>query len=247
MGGKILYIGDDSLQGAAGYVGGVMNAGGLPFDHLNSADTVDTARLGLPRAAIIISDYPAAGFAPGAMEAVAEAVRAGCGLLMIGGWASFHGLSGRYDATPLAELLPVQIESQDDRINWPHVCLVSKERDYEILDGLPFGAPPSIGGLNRVKVKPDAMALLSARFFRPRAAGGTWTLDPVEEHPLLAVGSHQAGRTACYMSDFAPHWCGGLVDWGMPRVTCHAGAGTVEVGSLYARLVTQLVRWVARA
>jgi hypothetical protein len=243
--GRILYLGDDTLKTAAGYLGGVMNANDLAFDHVESGERVGEKRLAASYAAVIISDYPAANFAAGAMERLAEDVNHGCGLLMIGGWTSFHGLNGLYNASPLASVLPVEMEHGDDRINWPYPCLMSKNQQHEILAGLPFDVPPTIGGLNRVRPKRDAQTLLSAMFFKPRKAEGLWAVQPIETHPLLCIGFHGEGRAACYMSDFAPHWCGGSVDWGTPRVSCQVAGHTVEVGSLYARLVTQLVRWVA--
>jgi hypothetical protein len=246
MRGKVLYIGDGTLQTGAGYLCGVLNANGVAFDHVETGERIDEKRLAPPWDALIISDYPAAGFTREALLRIAEDVGRGCGLLMIGGWNSFHGLNGLYEGSSLASVLPVEIEHRDDRVNWPYLCLMSRNEDHEILAGLPFETPPSIGGLNRVRVRRESRTLLSARFFQPRATGTTWTIEPKETLPLLAVGSHGEGRTACYMTDVAPHWCGGSVDWGTQRVTCHAGAVTVEVGSLYARFLTQLVRWVAR-
>ena len=243
---RVLYLGDDTLKTAAGYLGGVMNAAGLAFDHMESRERIDESRLAAPYSAVIISDYLAANFTEGAFRRLVENVRGGCGLLMIGGWETFHGLNGLYDRSPVASILPVEMEHQDDRVNWPYPCLMAKTQEHEILAGLPFDVPPSIGGVNRVKAKTDARTLLSARFFTPQKTGEEWTIEPVETLPLLCIGSHGEGRTACYMSDFAPHWCGGSVDWGTPRLTCHVGDRAVEVGSLYARFVGQLVRWVAR-
>jgi uncharacterized membrane protein len=182
-----------------------------------------------------------------AVARIVEEVERGCGLLMIGGWNSFHGLNGLYDNSPLASVLPVEIEHHDDRINWPYLCMMCRDQDHEILASLPFEVPPSIGGLNRVRSKAGCHRLLSARCFQPRDTENGWTVVPKETHPLLVVGSHREGRTACYMSDVAPHWCGGSVDWGTPRITCSVGGRSVEVGSLYARFLAQLVRWVARA
>jgi len=247
MSGRILYLGDDTLKGSAGYVGGVMNANGLAYDYVESAERFSDARLAETPSAIIISDYPAANFPAGAMERLAEVVHHGCGLLMIGGWDTFRGLHGLYDRSPLAAVLPVEMEHGDDRLNWPYPCLVVKDHEHEILDGLPFDVPPTIGGCNRVRAKSGSQTILTARFFEPRRTGAIWGIEPVESHPLLCVGSHGQGRTACYTSDFAPHWCGGSVDWGTPRMSCAVAGRTVEVGSLYARLVTQLIRWVADA
>ena len=242
---RVLYLGDDTLKSAAGYLGGVMNAAGVAFDHVESRERIDESRLAAPYSAVIISDYLAANFTEGAFRRLVEDVSGGCGLLMIGGWETFHGLNGLYDRSPVASILPVEMEHQDDRVNWPYPCLMSKTQEHEILAGLPFEVPPSIGGVNRVQGKdgrpyPPLGTVLPPAKDRGRAGPSSrW-----RRIPLLCIGSHGEGRTACYMSDFAPHWCGGSVDWGTPRRHLPCGDRAVEVGSLYARFVGQLVRWV---
>jgi hypothetical protein len=45
-------------------------------------------------------------------------------------------------------------------------------------------------------------------------------------------------------TDVAPHWVGGLVDWGAQRLAaCAPGSVAIEVGSDYAELLARLVRW----
>ena len=52
------------------------------------------------------------------------------------------------------------------------------------------------------------------------------------------------GRTAALATDVAPHWVGGLVDWGSRRVTAQAPRGEmIEVGQHYATFLTRLVEW----
>ncbi len=62
----------------------------------------------------IISDYSVKNWIGADFEHLSRAVRAGAGLLMIGGWESYHGLAGEYHKSPLKELLPVTMESRDD-------------------------------------------------------------------------------------------------------------------------------------
>ena len=72
-----------------------------------------------------------------------------------------------------------------------------------------------------------------------------WQAEVVETHPLLVVGQHGQGRTAAIATDVAPHWVGGLVDWGDDRVTGQGdGADDVEVGDLYAQFWRQLLSFV---
>ena len=88
--------------------------------------------------------------------------------------------------------------------------------------------------------------LLEADRLRLVYDSGRWRADVAETHPLLVVGQHGQGRTAAIATDVAPHWVGGLVDWGNDRVTGRAdGADEIEVGNLYAQFWKQLLSYVA--
>ena len=58
---------------------------------------------------------------PDRLEVLREYVARGGGLIMVGGYLSFQGIDGRarYAATPLAEVLPVCIQTTDDRVEMP--------------------------------------------------------------------------------------------------------------------------------
>ncbi len=250
MNNPILYAGDSNLGGAAAYLAGVLTHAGLPFDYVSSdtplAPTLETCE---PRL-YIFSDYPAANLTDAEFQRIIADINAGSGLLMIGGWESFHGAAAGYDRSPLVEVLPVHMQASDDRVNAPHPCLVEKRTDHSILDGLPFAHPPGIGGYNRVQPKADAEVLLSARHVsvevrrRDDEVAPEYLFTPGEQAPLLVVGRHGLGRTAAFTSDVAPHWVGGFVDWGPERVRARAsGAGEIEVGSHYAEFFARLVRW----
>ena len=168
---------------------------------------------------------------------------------MIGGWESFHGLGGDWDGTPLGEILPVQISSDDDRLNCDHPVFVRPAEPHAITDALPWNDhPPLIGGLNRVQAKSDAVTILTAEHFRAEYRDGNVQLAPGASDPLLVVGNRGGGRTAALMTDVAPHWVGPLVDWGPERVSAQAlGADQVEVGNYYAQFLRQLLTWAAGA
>lgn len=66
--------------------------------------------------------------------------------------------------------------------------------------------------------------------------------------PLLVVHADPRRRIAALTTDLAPHWCGGLVDWGRARVELPVhDHHRVEVGDRYVRWVAALIRWLARA
>lgn len=258
MNDRILYAGDSHLAGAAAYLAGVLTHAGLPFDYVSGDAPLGLSSDGAGPRSYVFSDYPVKNLTDADFRRIVGDVERGSGLLMIGGWESFHGAAGEYHRSPLADVLPVHMQDSDDRVNAPHPCLVEQRIDHPILDGLPLAHPPTIGGYNRVRPRGDAQVLLSARHFavdthrRPPSEGPgrddgsdvEYTFTRGEQDPLLVVGHHGRGRVAAFTSDVAPHWVGGLVDWGPERVRARApGAEEIEVGSHYAAFFTRLVRW----
>ncbi|MDO4558413.1 MAG: glutamine amidotransferase, partial [Planctomycetia bacterium] len=147
--------------------------------------------------------------------------------------------------------------------------------EHETIAGVPWEAcPPGIGGVCEFTAKPGTRTLLEAVPFRVRvvtpgstttnsgsgkpdstSSGADWNFEPGEPIPLLVTGMYGAGRTAAFASDVAPHWVGGLVDWGTPRrITQSLDSrtlkelrtdGFIEVGADYATFFRNLVRWLA--
>jgi hypothetical protein len=151
MNKKILYGGDTSLSTAASYLAGVLTHRGLDFDYLSSDQPIRPALSGSKYGLYIISDYPVNNWRGEDFALVIDSVKAGAGLLMIGGWESFHGLSGEYHASPLADVLPVEMLGEDDRVNSSQPWIIERRADHFIVDGLPFERSPSyVGGFNRI-------------------------------------------------------------------------------------------------
>lgn len=245
---SILYCGDTSLDTAASYLVGMMSSWGWEFDYIPSTECVKPDQL-TGRDLVILSDYPADQMSDDAQATLLSSVRADTGLLMIGGWESFHGLGGNWDRTRIAEALPVVMRSDDDRINCDQSAVVRSVHHHPAIDGLPWrDRPPCIGGLNRFETKPDATELLSAdRLKLTIDQAGAIHLDVAETLPLLVVGTYDKGHTAALATDVAPHWVGGWVDWGEGRVEGKApGAEPIEVGDLYAQFWKQLLSYLRR-
>lgn len=252
MPGSILYCGDTSLNSAASYLAGLITSWGWEFDYIPSDVSITAQHLSIPRSLLILSDYPAARFTAEASSLALDLVQKGCGLLMIGGWESFHGFGGDWDGTAIGNALPVEIQSTDDRQNFDQSAWLLPTAEHPITSNLPWlTRPPAIGGMNRVRPKSDATTLLNAHAFRvttgeASGSGSRFSFEQQETLPALVVGQHGTGRTAVFLSDVAPHWVGGFVDWGMPRVTAEAeGSGAVEVGHDYAQFWKQLLHWTA--
>ncbi|MEO6436686.1 MAG: glutamine amidotransferase [Tepidisphaeraceae bacterium] len=246
----VLYLGDSSLSGAAAYLAGLMTRFGIGYDYVPSDQTLSLDSASLPRKLFILSDYAAANMPRGVQEIVLAQVRDnGAGLLMIGGWESFHGHGGNWDGTPIGAALPVEISSEDDRINCDQPALLIKSEEHAIVAQLPWNnRPPTVGGFNRVVSKPRSATILIVQRFAATFESGRFNFNPQDQDPMLVLGAHGKGRTAALMTDLAPHWVGGLVDWGdNERVTAQApGGGPIEVGNFYSQLVANLLAWTGQ-
>jgi hypothetical protein len=244
---EVLYCGDTTLETAASYLAGLLAHAGIRFQYVPSDRDVDEKLIAAPWSLVIVSDYPAARFSRELQSKAAARIEKGAGLLMIGGWESYHGLGGDWDGTPLGDLLPVTIRNTDDRWNCDRPLIVKQRAGHPIVDGLPFDSrPPLIGGLNRVQARQGDSLLLTAEQFQLEWNNDAPLLKPGGSHPLLVVGKRGQGRVAALATDLAPHWVGPLVDWGDARVTATApGAPGIEVGDLYTEFVTRLVSWTA--
>jgi uncharacterized membrane protein len=121
---------------------------------------------------------------------LADFVRLGGGLLMIGGYMSFSGIEGkaRYQATPLAEVLPVEMLGYDDRVETCEGVFPETVSDHVLLKGVSSEWPHFLG-YNRLRAKVGADVLLT-----------------FGDDPLLVIREYGAGRVAAFSSDSSPHW-----------------------------------------
>lgn len=248
MNKKILYLGDTTLQTAAAYLAGVMVAHNIEFDYLNSSDKFTDELAEKDYGCIIISDYPSANFTSDQLASIAKKVKNGMGLLMIGGWESFTGPKIEYTNTILAEVLPVIMQPSDDRVNSYGPCLVEKVAEHPIIASLPFESnTPGIGGFNRFIAKDAGEVILQSRMHNASFQNGSFEFNPIAQpDTLLVTGAYGQGRVCAMATDVAPHWVGGLVDWGDSRVAAQApGAESIEVGNWYAELFANMIKWTA--
>ena len=198
-------------------------------------------RLG-EHALTVLTDYPVRHLTAGHQAAIAAAVeRGGRGLLMIGGWASFGGPNGSYYGTPIAELLPVEISAEDDRVNTPlGTVLVAQRERHPAIASIQGQEPCVVVGYNGVRPRDDATVLVEGHGVRVDA-----DLQPRLEKsptPVLSVWQRGAGRVGALAPDVMPHWAGGILDWGEKRVKLPTGN---EVGHLYPAFLVDLCRWLA--
>lgn len=128
---------------------------------------------------------------PHRLRALADYVRQGGGLLMVGGYMTFAGIEGkgRWHGTAVEDVLPVVVSAVDDRVEEPSGIVASVAApDHPVLAGV-AGEWPSLLGYNRVEARAEAEVLVRAG-----------------ADPLVVVGTSGSGRTAVFTSDCAPHW-----------------------------------------
>lgn len=238
---EVLFLGEPPRLG---YVEGALSTA-FRLTKLHSreplAGSAAEARLG-EYALIVLSDYPSSNLSASAQEALVRGVEGGGrGLLMIGGWASFGGPHGSYHGSRIAELLPVEIGAEDDRVNTPlGTVLVARHAPHPAIASIHGQAPCVVVGYNGVRARNAAEVLVEGHCLevdadlRPRLERSTT--------PVLSVWQRGAGRVGALAPDVMPHWAGGIVDWGERRVKLPTGN---EVGHLYPAFLTDVCRWLA--
>jgi uncharacterized membrane protein len=124
------------------------------------------------------------------LQAIKEYVVGGGALLMVGGYMSFSGIDAKanYANSPLAEIMPVRIQTVDDRVEAPQ------------------GVKPDVIVTPHPAVPDDRgwPALLGYNKTDRLDEGDV--LVEVDGDPLVAVRQVGAGRTGVFTSDLAPHW-----------------------------------------
>jgi uncharacterized membrane protein len=128
---------------------------------------------------------------PNRLRVVKEYVEAGGGFGMIGGYMSFAGFGGKahYHATPVEEILPVDILPYDDRVEVPEGFSPEVVDPTHPIVSQVSGAWPVLLGYNRLVPKPEGTVVLQH-----------------QSDPILAVRPVGRGRTLAFASDCAPHW-----------------------------------------
>lgn len=246
---KILYAGDSWEGGPANYLLGVLKSCEADFLHVPAAIRMSLSILEKKFDAIILSDYSRALMPDSCQARICELVEQGTGLLMIGGWASFSGPFGNWKDSQIEKLLPVQCDASDDRMNIMSGALIIEKQQHPMFAGLNFDPSPVLCGMNKVHPKAEAQVLLSARKIIQDTgpAGKRIHLSlGTEEHPLFVIRDDKI-RTAALATDVAPHWCGGLVDWGEFHQKLRINPKIeVEVGNRYIQFLTSLLFWLSR-
>ncbi|HLD69613.1 MAG TPA: glutamine amidotransferase [Candidatus Omnitrophota bacterium] len=246
---KILYAGDGGEGGPANYLLGILTSLKADYLHIPPSVKMNPELLKKTFDAIILSDYSRSLMPQECQEIVTEKVLKGAGLLMIGGWASFSGPFGGWRNSIIEGLLPVGCSDRDDRVSLPGGALIRVHTPHPMFDSFTFSHSPVLCGLNEVTVRKNSHTLLTARKIQQeRAPDGAVTLAlDSKDYPLLVIDESNHKRTAAFTTDVAPHWCGGLIDWGSERQSIAINPKIrIEAGNLYIQFFSLLLRWLTR-
>lgn len=241
---RVLFLGEGDLSGPARYLAAVLKAAKISFDHRPDRARIPKSWRAKGYDAVILSDYRYRSFTPCAREWLTESVTRGTGLLMIGGWASFTGLVGGYAGTSIERMLPVRCKPGDDRMNYASGSLVVKAASHPVTHGISSVGSPVVCGYHQVRVRRGAQVVMGLQDVKPGHRG----LHLGKPHPLLVLGTYGKARTGAFLTDCAPHWAGGLVDWGKKRRRIALCSQIhVEVGDRYLSFFGRLVRWISKS
>jgi uncharacterized membrane protein len=183
---------------------------------------------------IIISDYSSNMISKSQSKKIIKQVENGTRFIMIGGWTSFNGFGKSYYGHPLADILPVKLKKNDDRKNTAQGQIIYPDSKLQTNVKLNWSVPPVICGYNDAKPDKDSQVLVWKKSIK--SDGKTIKLQ--ESQPFVVSKKYGKGLTIACLTDLAPHWCGGLVDWGSKRVKLK----NVEVGDMYIRFIEFLVK-----
>ncbi len=244
MNKSILYCGDSWEGGAANYLLGALRRGPYVVTHVPPSMRLSPAMLEHGFDAIILSDYSREMLTAECDQLLEKQVQGGAGLLMIGGWGSFSGIFGKWRGSRIANLLPVECSERDDRMNIMTGATLHVQTPHAILGKTEWHQSPVICGLNLVTAKAGSITVLTAHeILQEKSKQGFNLKESSEALPLLVVDAKK--KIAALATDVAPHWCGGLVDWGERREKLKVNPMMeVEVGNRYVEFLAGIFSWL---
>ena len=164
----------------------------FPFtlEELNEYSCIILSDVGADTLLIPSATFGTSKILPNRCQLLKDYVLGGGGLLMIGGYLTFNGVGaqGKWWATPVQDVLPVEILPYDDRMEHCEGVKPVTVGEHEALKGIPTDWPEVLG-YNKVIAKPEAEVPVT-----------------VEGDPFIAFASYGKGRSGVVTTDCAPHW-----------------------------------------
>jgi hypothetical protein len=189
---------------------------------------------------VILDDVDVQGLNADSWQALAERVREGAGLMMLGGYHSFG--PGGYRGTPLGDVLPIDIGPAQRQMFGESVRKdVHLAGAARMLPAAPLGTRHSIMQLKGTEVGSQGSELgiwqelppldganrIERKELKPNAQVLAEADDP-ERHPLLVAGQSGEGRTLAFAGDSTWRWV------------------MAGFGDAHRRFWRQCVQWLAK-
>jgi len=156
----------------------------------------------------IIGDVDADAIGNEQLEELSEAVAAGAGLLMLGGYHTFD--AGGYASSPLADVLPIRMNASlrrdiGEEVQTDAADQIEGPLQIELARPHPI---TNLGSTEAAKIWNGLPPLLGAnRFVGPKVAPGVQILlETSDQQPLMVVGEFGRGRTAAIAFDSTWRW-----------------------------------------
>ncbi len=155
----------------------------------------------------VIGDVDASQFQPEEIEALADAVRNGAGLVMLGGFHTFG--PGGYSETPLADLIPVKLDPRErQRLGDPPRGDVHLSGPLKIKPTAPIGERhylTDLTGGDRAAAWSKLPPLEGANKLGAPKPGAQVLATAGDAQPLLVIGE-AGGRVAAFGGDTTWRW-----------------------------------------
>jgi uncharacterized membrane protein len=153
---------------------------------------------------IIIEDVHSRAFGQANLQAIADAVEQGKGLMMVGGYYSFG--PGGYRRTPMNAALPIEMEifeKQEIGVENPVRKMFHLDRELAMQ---PTGNHPVTSISSVPTAWNDLPVLLGANRFQGVKSFGKVLLETVKQEPLLVSGQYGLGRVLAFAGDSTWRW-----------------------------------------
>ena len=153
---------------------------------------------------IIIEDVHSQAFGKANLQAIADAVEQGKGLMMVGGYYSFG--PGGYRQTPVDAALPIEMEifeKQEIGVENPIRKMFHLDRELTMR---PTSSHPVTSISSLTTAWNDLPVLLGANRFQKVKSFGKVLLETGKQEPLLVSGQYGLGRVLAFAGDSTWRW-----------------------------------------
>lgn len=153
---------------------------------------------------IIIEDVHSQAFGQANLQAIADAIEQGKGLMMVGGYYSFG--PGGYRQTPVDAALPIEMEifeKQEIGVENPIRKMFHLDRELTMR---PTSSHPVTSISSLTTAWNDLPVLLGANRFQKVKSFGKVLLETGKQEPLLVSGQFGLGRVLAFAGDSTWRW-----------------------------------------